>query len=269
MSQNKNKFSKNKNLLIAAPLLIAFGCSSVLALANNVEAVESNILDSWHPYRNYLNISVPQNILNQVTPAGITLGELTKTVKTTYIENEQPLYVEGIIIANKTFKLPKSFSPGENAVARQKFEEMSLDAKKDSIYLNAFSTYRSYQYQDQLYSRYVSRDGQEKADIYSARPGFSEHQTGLGFDIGGTDASAYASTRFNNTKEAKWLYENAHKYGFILRYIEGKEPITGYMHESWHYRYVGTEWSTKIHESGLTLEEYFGLDRLQEIESYL
>lgn len=269
MSQIKNKFSKNKNLLIAAPLLIALGCSSVLVSASNTDTVERNILDSWHPYRNYLNVSVPQDILNQVAPIGITLGDIAKTVETTYIEDKQPLYIEGMIIANKSFKLPASFSPNEDSVARQKFEEMKADAAKDSIYLNVFSSYRSYAYQSQLYSRYVARDGQEKADTYSARAGHSEHQTGLAFDIGNNDSSTYASTRFNDTKEAKWLYDNAHKYGFIHRYIKGKESITGYMHESWHYRYVGTQWSTKIHESGLTLEEYLGLDRLEEIKSYL
>lgn len=115
------------------------------------------------------------------------------------------------------------------------------------------SGFRSYTVQKNLYNSYVRRDGAENADRYSARPGHSEHQTGLAFDIN------YADDRFKGTPEASWLAENAYKYGFILRYPEGKEPITGYMFEPWHYRYVGVENAAKIYASGLTLEEYFGI----------
>ena len=107
--------------------------------------------------------------------------------------------------------------------------------------------------QKNLYNNYVKRDGAQNADRYSARPGYSEHQTGLAFDIN------YADSRFEGTDQAIWLAENAYKYGFILRYPEGKEHITGYMYEPWHYRYIGVENAAKIFASGLTLEEYYGL----------
>ncbi|MGG7058631.1 M15 family metallopeptidase [Clostridium nigeriense] len=172
----------------------------------------------------------------------------------------EPTYINGILIANKEYGLPDDFAPGESAEAREAFEEMKTDAAKEGIYLNAFSTYRSYWSQYTLYNNYVSNYGQDSADTFSAKPGFSEHQTGLAFDIGGVDRSLWAEEDFKYTDEAKWLKENCTKYGFILRYPEGKEWITGYMYESWHFRYIGVENSKNFENSDLTLEEYLGLE---------
>ena len=167
-------------------------------------------------------------------------------------------YINGVLLVNKKYGLPKDYNPGESKEARSEFERMKKDASKSNIYLNAFSTFRSYSYQYNLYWNYVKRDGQEKADTYSAKPGYSEHQTGLAFDIGGKNSKLWANDGFHNTTEAKWLANNAHNYGFILRYPKGKEHITGYKYESWHYRYVGVELAKKIYNSGLCLEEYLG-----------
>lgn len=121
------------------------------------------------------------------------------------------------------------------------------------------SGYRSYPTQVQLYNRYVARDGKKAADKYSARPGYSEHQTGLTFDVGGvnSDKNLYAS--FGKTKEGQWIAKNAHKYGFIVRYPKGKEKVTGYQYEPWHLRYLGKGTATKVYQSGKTLEEYVEL----------
>jgi len=182
-----------------------------------------------------------------------------------YIEGQQlpsePTYIQGVLIANKKYPLPKDFAPGENKEARAAFEKMAQDAKKQGFELVAFSTYRSYEYQATLYNNYVARDGKEKADRYSARPGYSEHQTGLAFDIGEKGREdLWLEEAFGESPAGKWLAENAHKYGFILRYPKGKENITGYMYEAWHFRYLGVELATKVKESGLTLEEYLGID---------
>ncbi len=99
----------------------------------------------------------------------------------------------------------------------------------------------------------MNKDGKAEADRYSARPGYSEHQSGLAMDLNSVDDS------FAYTKEAKWIAENCSKYGFIIRYPKGKEPITGYIYEPWHVRYLGTELAEKVTTSGLTLEEYFGI----------
>ena len=189
-----------------------------------------------------------------------------RRISKTYEENStvdpstrEPFYVNDILIVNKEYGLPSDFAPGESSEARQAFEEMKYQAQLEGIYLNAFSTYRSYWRQDRLYNNYVYEYGEEKADTFSARAGFSEHQTGLAFDIGGLDSSLWAQDDFRYTEEAKWLLENAYKYGFILRFPEGKEWITGYQYESWHFRYIGVENSINFKDNNLTLEEYLGL----------
>ena len=125
-------------------------------------------------------------------------------------------------------------------------------AKDDNIKLKSVSAYRSYSVQKSLYKSYVKRDGVKKADTYSARAGSSEHQTGLAVDIN----TASSRANFQNTKEYKWLINNSYKYGFIERYPKGKTNITGYKYEPWHYRYVGVEAASIIHEKGITFEEY-------------
>ncbi|MBD7907379.1 M15 family metallopeptidase [Sporosarcina gallistercoris] len=182
-----------------------------------------------------------------------------------YVEGQQlpkePTYVKNILIANKKYPLPETFAPGESKEARAAFEEMAAEAKLSSFNLTAFSTYRSYDYQVTLYNRYADRDGAEAADRYSARPGYSEHQTGLAFDIGEVNHEKHwASSSFGSTEAGKWLLANAHRYGFILRYPNHKEQITGYMHEAWHYRYVGKPIAEEIFKKNITLEEYLGVD---------
>ncbi len=162
-------------------------------------------------------------------------------------------YVNGILIANKTYALPSTYNPGVDPEAQAAFNEMQAAAAKEGRSLAICSGFRSYSTQQALYQKYVNRDGKAAADRYSARAGHSEHQTGLAFDIN------KASSSFTSTPEAKWLAENCWKYGFILRYPEGKENITGYMYESWHVRYLGKEIAKAVYESGLTLEEYLGI----------
>ena len=134
------------------------------------------------------------------------------------------------------------------------FIKMARDARSEGFNIRAISTYRTYEYQENLYNNYAKEDGINKADTYSARPGFSEHHTGLAVDIDNINTSY---TNFSSTKEFLWIKENAHKYGFILRYPKDKEHITGYIYESWHYRYVGIKIATYIKENNITFEEYY------------
>lgn len=180
---------------------------------------------------------------------------------TVYPENSklpaEPTVIKGVLLANKQHPLPETYAPGEVPEARAAFESMKTEAAASGLDLAAFSTYRDFARQKQLYEGYVAKDGQEAADRYSARPGYSEHQTGLAFDIGEAGKEQHwASASFGDTEGGKWLAANAHKYGFILRYPEGSEEITGYMHESWHFRYVGKDAAAEIHQKGITLEEY-------------
>ncbi len=137
---------------------------------------------------------------------------------------------------------------------------MFSSAAADGVTLVFGSGYRSEALQRQFYNSYVAQDGQIAADRYSARPGTSEHQTGLSFDATSTSGTCHLEICFEDTPEGKWLAEHAHKYGFIIRYPNGKENITGYQYEPWHMRYVGTELATELKNSGQTMEEFFGLD---------
>ena len=126
------------------------------------------------------------------------------------------------------------------------YVSMWNDANEQGLVLLVNSSYRTFEEQQEQYDM--------SNDDYASRPGFSEHQTGLALDI---VSDGVQGNEFENTDEFKWLQENAHKYGFILRYPKDKEYITGYNYESWHYRYVGEELATKVKESGLTYDEYY------------
>ena len=163
-------------------------------------------------------------------------------------------YINGVLIANKSYSLPADFAPGLDSTCYNQFCKLSSAAAQEGLNIYLSSGFRSYDYQAQIYNNYCARDGQAAADTYSARPGYSEHQTGLAIDVNQIDDS------FIGTPEAIWLENHCHEFGFILRYPQGKQDITGYQYESWHIRYVGTDLATQIHNSGLTLEEYFGID---------
>ena len=174
-----------------------------------------------------------------------------------------------IIIVNKYYYLDNNYVPDNLESistrfalsnmkmvkeAKKSFEEMASTAKKENLNIIAMSTYRSYEYQVNLYNRYVKNDGKEKADTYSGRPGYSEHQTGLAVDVYNGKENY---TNFGKTKEFEWMSKHAHEYGFILRFPKDKETETGYNYESWHYRYVGKEIAEYIKEHNISFEEYY------------
>ncbi len=175
------------------------------------------------------------------------------------------------VICNKYYQLPSDFTPeglksvpdgyfvadGKTYQLKQNaldaFILMSDAAKKEGLSLRIISAYRSNSYQANLYQKYKNNNGQTAADRFSARPGHSEHETGLAIDINDV------AQAFENTDEFTWLGENAHKYGYVLRYPEGMENVTGYMYEPWHYRYLGTEVATQLKNSGLTYDAYYAM----------
>ena len=182
---------------------------------------------------------------------------------------ESPNQNTNTVLTNKYYALSSTYEPKDLVTinssyssgtrkmtkdAKEAFEKLAKDAKAEGYNIRAVSTYRSYSYQKDLYNRYVANDGQKKADTYSARPGHSEHQTGLAVDV---DNSKQSYTLFGNTKEFTWMKQNAYKYGFILRYTKDNEWITGYKDEPWHYRYVGVDIATYINEHPMTYEEYY------------
>ena len=177
------------------------------------------------------------------------------TVTTRLIQNiNGATFVDGILIVNKTYELPADYPTGAlNPNALAQFNKLTEDAAKLGLSIKCSSGYRSYKDQERIYNNYVAIDGIVKADTYSARPGHSEHQSGLAIDVNSIDYT------FLNTPECDWLAKNAHKYGFIIRYPLGKEAYTGYSYEPWHIRYLGVDTATAVYNSGLSLEEYLGI----------
>ena len=160
-----------------------------------------------------------------------------------------------IVVANKKHPMAANYNPGENPTAKAAFLRLRNDMIAQGYNVGyAYSGFRSYDYQKVLYQNYVNKDGQAAADRYSARPGYSEHQTGLVFDL--TDK---AGNLLEDAAASTWLKNNAHRYGFVVRYQPGKEASTGYMPEAWHIRYIGKE-ADEIYHSGLSLEEYYGFE---------
>lgn len=158
--------------------------------------------------------------------------------------------------------IPKNLKPLFNnsnatmvAEAADAYEELVNAAKKDGITLVATTAYRSYGFQSTLYNNYKAKDGEKAADTYSARPGYSEHQTGLAADLNDPN---YSAKRLS-PEDYEWLKNNCDKFGFIIRFPEGKENITGYQEEDWHIRYLGKETAKKVKDSGLTLDEFYDL----------
>ena len=170
------------------------------------------------------------------------------------VVSSDPYYVQGIMVVNKKHGLPANYAPQENAEAGAKIRQLIADMQRQGYAISSsYSGYRSYSYQSSLYNNYVNSYGQAQADRFSARPGYSEHQTGLAFDLKHKNG-----TLVETTPEVNWIAAHAHEYGFIVRYPSGKESVTGYMPEPWHLRYVGDQ-ASAIYASGLTLEEYLGI----------
>ena len=160
-----------------------------------------------------------------------------------------------IIVANKHYPLSKDYNPGENPTAKAELIKLIKAMQEAGFPISdQYSGFRSYETQTKLYQDYVNQDGKAAADRYSARPGYSEHQTGLAFDVISTNGELVTEE-----KAAQWLLDHAADYGFVVRYLKGKEKETGYMAEEWHLRYVGKE-AKEIAESGLSLEEYYGFE---------
>ena len=223
--------------------------------------IEDNLKEYISYYEN--NIDTETNKIISLVNTG-AYKEYYKDIIETDISKEY------LMINNKYYKLPANYTPddlvtvknwysyGNNNKLRKevydKFLEMWESAKKDKITLIVNSAYRSEKEQKETYEEILSTNTQEYTDKKAARPGHSEHQTGLALDIITYGANG---ENFDKTDAFKWLQDNAHNYGFILRYPKGKEYLTGYNYESWHYRYVGVEAATIIHDENITFDEYY------------
>lgn len=231
----------------------------LINLINSKYYVKANIKRYLNYYNNNKDIPIDKTV--SIVNTKSDYEYYTNTIKTDVTKNN-------LMLVNKFYYLGSNYIP-DNLVtieskygykyklqkdAYEHYKAMWESASEESLSLFATSPYRSYSTQDYLYNNYVKNYGKAEAERFSARAGYSEHQTGLAIDIvkkGGTFGE------FEYTMEYRWLLENAHKFGFIMRYPNGKEDLTGYMFESWHYRYVGVDVATKIFSLGITFDEYY------------
>lgn len=189
-------------------------------------------------------------------------------------------------VVNKGRVLPADYSPSDltsvnvrtfykstsddsklRKVAADAAQNMFNSAASQGISLVLYSGYRSYAKQSVVYRNYVGASGAIEADKFSARPGYSEHQTGLAVDFTDAGGKCNVDVCFANTNEGKWLASNAHMYGFIMRYQNAKDTLTGYQYEPWHFRYVGFDLASQIYISDKTLEQFFGLPVFKDYPS--
>lgn len=229
--------------------------NTIFAKYHNIHNFEINELNRYEEYRTKNNCSLEEAVLK--VNIGLDHDFYTNINS---IKNSS----EYTVLVNKYHTLEKyepqdlkSLSYDSKYQLREKaadaFEELVSKAKLDNLYIRPYSAYRSYERQEIIYNNYVIKDGKEKADTYSARPGHSEHQTGLAVDVW--------SEGYNYIKEndAKWLKENSYKFGFIVRYTKENQHITGYIEEPWHLRYLGIEIATDVVNKNLTYDEYYDL----------
>jgi len=264
---------------------LSAGSSSRAGTASAVESVpEEEAIDAfaacgnYHPERRaeyeayqaeHPELTVPQAV------TFVNIG-LNRPFYTGIEEIEDPNSI--LVLCNKYHALPEGYAPEDliqlsarNSVsgrtvtlrkeAAEAFEALCDAARQEGYTILGQSGYRSYSYQQTLYTNYAAADGQAAADTYSARPGHSEHQTGLAIDVRNADR---IYTDFGQTAEYQWAKENLHKYGFILRYLPEKQSITGYKTEEWHFRYVGKETAEILWKTGLTFDEYCAMEELPQ-----
>lgn len=292
LCENKNIDYIIIGLKYAIPvILILIGFLKLVTLTNTKKAIKKFIIYTLIGIITYILISFSEKIINNKCESynkvddkqqEININETKEPIQEektdTSVKEENKIetidgvtYVDGILIVNKTYSLPNTYrAPNSEGYeycqtcltpeTLKAFNDMQADAQSIGLNLYISSGFRSYTYQENLYNNYVAQDGKEEADTYSARPGHSEHQTGLAFDLNTIDDS------FAYTEEGKWVQENCQKYGLILRYPKGKETQTGYQYESWHLRYVGKELAQKLYNNGnwITLEEYYKLTSIYQ-----
>jgi len=260
------KNTKNIKLLIITGIILTGIC--VWYIWPDAAAVNDVPGDTAQGQEDQLNQEKP-NEENKIDESGLKITEdLQNDIDAGYL-----------ILVNKTHGLDRDYKPEDltgiryyaadrsaegrfmRAAAADAFHSMAEEARRQDIVFVMTTAYRSYGFQATLYNNYVANHGQAAADRFSARPGYSEHQTGLAVDVSAASVDYRLTREFSGTREGRWLSENAHLFGFIIRYQEGTEEITGYQYEPWHVRYVGLTAAEYIHTHGITLEEY--LDKIK------
>lgn len=217
-----------------------------------------------------------KNIPNQNTSSNQSQTFSSNSIDTNKYSTDKPGSLWWIV--NKKRALPSGYTPPDlltpNVTLRlgggseemyisqqlnKSLVELFTDAQKSGFRLMLVSGYRSEALQSKIYNNYIAQQGQVEADRFSAKPGTSEHQTGLALDIGRSDRKCELEQCFGSTEEGKWIANHAPEYGFIVRYPKNKSSVTGYDYEPWHLRYVGKELAIELYKNSKTMEEFFSL----------
>jgi zinc D-Ala-D-Ala carboxypeptidase len=257
-----------KNIVLIGSVTVLFsGCSQINSLLDKLPFASNDTNNKQQTQQDESPINDPLSL------ESIFFNEIKEVDGKNVIQNSTNV----MALVNKEFYLPEDYIPEDlvkpevefsfkeediekslmRKEAAEALEKMFADAAKNGIEIFAVSGYRSYSRQKSLYEAEINRVGKEKAEQAVAIPGASEHQSGLAMDISSRSNKLYLNEAFANTIEGKWLKENAHRFGFILRYPKEKKDITNYMYEPWHFRYVGVKAASIMYEHNWTLEEYF------------
>lgn len=241
--------------LLTALLLLAAGCSTAAGTpAKEIATAPAEVTPTPSPTPRPTPTPEP-------TPEPTLTPEPTPTPepepKHVFTEVDGATYIDGVLIVNKSYPITQDYPlRSKTPETEAAYQRMKQDAAAEGLYLIERTSFRSFMQQTIIYNNYVKEHGQAAADRFSARPGYSEHHTGLAIDLNSLE------TAFGETPEGKWLAEHCAEYGFILRYPKDSEEITGYIYEPWHVRYVGKELAQELYLGNgdfLTLEEYFGI----------
>lgn len=266
-----------KVVIVGAPIAI------IITLSYASIAFLSQASEATFAYEHYFDDEDPDSksgydYINAHKSEGRDLGKSEDVIFTVPAKlDTTPSSITALV--NKELRLPEEYIPEDLVVpnvyfnfnhfdekkqmrseAGKALEELFEGAAKEDIILCGVSGYRSYQRQYEIFTNNVRTKGMEHTSKYSAVPGYSEHQTGLSIDVSSKSVNYRLDSSFAETAEGKWLAENAHHYGYIIRFPEGKSKITGYSYEPWHIRYVGKDLATFLYKNDLTLEEYYGFE---------
>jgi lycopene cyclase domain-containing protein len=277
--QDMKKTHARRTMLLV--LLVGLVLCAVVALLNTKQFYKTQDNSRTHtvtseeqPLITEPSESADSQVTEQpVVSEGLVIVDMPVEEEVVYESSVYPIFLNTDqagsieVVVNKKHKLPSNYAPVttsyRGAIMRAEtagaLNSLFTGAEQNGLSPKIISAYRSYSTQVSVYGGYVNQYGQAEADTFSARPGHSEHQTGLAVDVGSADGSCDLDQCFGSTTLGSWIRDNAHTYGFIIRYPEGRDSATGYHYEPWHIRYVGVNIATSVFSRGITLDEYFSV----------
>jgi D-alanyl-D-alanine carboxypeptidase len=255
---------RTKILVSALLIVLLFSAGTMAYYANQEENVVSIPEIAQQPKTEEEQPPVTAEVTPAPSPAPAPEPEVAQWPVTYSMDQASSLTV----VVNKKHKLPSNYAPSLQSVsggqlrpeAANALASLLADAEAAGVPMKIISSYRSYNTQVATYNKWVEIDGKAQADRSSARAGHSEHQTGLAVDIGMPDGSCNLEICFGSKPQGIWVAQNAHKYGFIVRYESDTEAVTGYQYEPWHLRYLGVDVATAVVNSGQTLDQYYSVE---------